>query len=115
MAFICLYVWFFFFSSRRRHTRLQGDWSSDVCSSDFSCSPAASGTPRAKLTEGRNRVAKRPAADTTAPARKTRCSARSEERRVGKEGGGAGAGEGEEEKKRKRRRRTREGGGERRA
>src|SRR5256885_2656762 len=22
----------FFFSSRRRHTRLQGDWSSDVCS-----------------------------------------------------------------------------------
>src|SRR5256885_4836934 len=28
-----LYV--FFFSSRRRHTRLQGDWSSDVCSSDL--------------------------------------------------------------------------------
>src|SRR2546426_2863339 len=27
-------VLFFFFSSRRRHTRLQGDWSSDVCSSD---------------------------------------------------------------------------------
>src|SRR2546426_8413662 len=27
---------FFFFSSRRRHTRLQGDWSSDVCSSDWS-------------------------------------------------------------------------------
>src|ERR1039457_2285357 len=26
--------WDFFFSSRRRHTRLQGDWSSDVCSSD---------------------------------------------------------------------------------
>src|SRR5256885_4088258 len=26
--------WAFFFSSRRRHTRLQGDWSSDVCSSD---------------------------------------------------------------------------------
>src|SRR5256885_6246375 len=24
----------FFFSSRRRHTRLQGDWSSDVCSSE---------------------------------------------------------------------------------
>src|SRR5580658_7641889 len=30
----------FFFSSRRRHTRLQGDWSSDVCSSDL---PLASG------------------------------------------------------------------------
>src|SRR5205807_4975743 len=26
---------FFCFSSRRRHTRLQGDWSSDVCSSDL--------------------------------------------------------------------------------
>src|SRR5215467_1813791 len=28
--------YFFFFSSRRRHTRLQGDWSSDVWSSDLS-------------------------------------------------------------------------------
>src|SRR5256885_3116323 len=28
-------VFIFFFSSRRRHTRLQGDWSSDVCSSDL--------------------------------------------------------------------------------
>src|SRR5438093_10426525 len=27
----------FFFSSRRRHTRLVSDWSSDVCSSDLSC------------------------------------------------------------------------------
>src|SRR6266487_3722829 len=26
---------FFFFSSRRRHTRGTGDWSSDVCSSDL--------------------------------------------------------------------------------
>src|SRR5256885_11468493 len=26
---------FFVFPSRRRHTRLQGDWSSDVCSSDL--------------------------------------------------------------------------------
>src|SRR5256885_12571430 len=30
-----MYSIFFFFSSRRRHTRLQGDWSSDVCSSDL--------------------------------------------------------------------------------
>src|SRR3989454_6498497 len=30
---------FFFFSSRRRHTRLQGDWSSDVCSSDLGVAP----------------------------------------------------------------------------
>src|SRR6266480_6531474 len=28
-------VVFFFFSSRRRHTRLTCDWSSDVCSSDL--------------------------------------------------------------------------------
>src|SRR2546430_12351693 len=31
-------VWiliFFFFSSRRRHTRFDCDWSSDVCSSDL--------------------------------------------------------------------------------
>src|SRR2546422_1819057 len=30
---ICLI--FFFFSSRRRHTRCSRDWSSDVCSSDL--------------------------------------------------------------------------------
>src|SRR5438093_6239504 len=29
------FLWFFFFSSRRRHTRLVSDWSSDVCSSDL--------------------------------------------------------------------------------
>src|SRR5246127_2256170 len=28
---------FFFFSSRRRHTRFDCDWSSDVCSSDLVC------------------------------------------------------------------------------
>src|SRR6266487_6729163 len=28
-------MWLFFFSSRRRHTRWTGDWSSDVCSSDL--------------------------------------------------------------------------------
>src|SRR5207248_4165145 len=34
--------WFvcFFFSSRRRHTRSYGDWSSDVCSSDLDELPA---------------------------------------------------------------------------
>src|SRR5262249_48027087 len=31
-----LCVGIFFFSSRRRHTRLVSDWSSDVCSSDLS-------------------------------------------------------------------------------
>src|SRR5256886_6789883 len=29
----------FFFPSRRRHTRLDGDWSSDVCSSDLGVTP----------------------------------------------------------------------------
>src|SRR2546422_8032006 len=31
----CSCVVFFFFSSRRRHTRCRRDWSSDVCSSDL--------------------------------------------------------------------------------
>src|SRR5216683_6490973 len=29
------FIMFFFFSSRRRHTRSDRDWSSDVCSSDL--------------------------------------------------------------------------------
>src|SRR5699024_12167250 len=33
--FVCLVCLFFFFSSRRRHTRSKRDWSSDVCSSDL--------------------------------------------------------------------------------
>src|SRR3989440_3932337 len=33
-VFPCL-TWYFFFSSRRRHTRSDRDWSSDVCSSDL--------------------------------------------------------------------------------
>src|SRR5256885_15905080 len=42
MVWIRVTEWFcvFFFSSRRRHTRLQGDWSSDVCSSDLGVNPA---------------------------------------------------------------------------
>src|SRR5258706_849643 len=32
MLLLCI---FFFFASRRRHTRLVSDWSSDVCSSDL--------------------------------------------------------------------------------
>src|SRR2546430_12482604 len=32
---ICSHVLLFFFSSRRRHTRFDCDWSSDVCSSDL--------------------------------------------------------------------------------
>src|SRR3712207_7161820 len=37
-AIIC-YLVFFFFSSRRRHTRYWRDWSSDVCSSDLMLRP----------------------------------------------------------------------------
>src|SRR5438093_9566157 len=36
MRVFCFSFSFFFFSSRRRHTRLVSDWSSDVCSSDLS-------------------------------------------------------------------------------
>src|SRR5262245_62637773 len=34
---LVLFLCFFFFSSRRRHTRCLSDWSSDVCSSDLPC------------------------------------------------------------------------------
>src|SRR2546430_3784435 len=47
---------FFFFSSRRRHTRFDCDWSSDVCSSDLSSiCPARTlrATPRGKCAETR--------------------------------------------------------------
>src|SRR5437867_12811869 len=56
----------FFFSSRRRHTRSYGDWSSDVCSSDLST------IRRASPNRGPYRVT-------------VSCTSRSEERRVGKE------------------------------
>src|SRR2546427_2749300 len=41
----CSWTWsvlvFFFFSSRRRHTRFDCDWSSDVCSSDLASKSAS--------------------------------------------------------------------------
>src|ERR1039457_704314 len=45
-----------FFSSRRRHTILQGDWNSDVCSSDLS-SLMMNVTPRQSRGQRRNRMA----------------------------------------------------------
>src|SRR6266566_5579042 len=66
---MCIFI-FFFFSSRRRHTRLQGDWSSDVCSSDLA--PATRPTSTASTGARRS---------TPPPGR----ASRSEERRVGKE------------------------------
>src|SRR5690554_7701292 len=48
-CFILCFLYFFFFSSRRRHTRCGRDWSSDVCSSDLGALKAVgigSGLPR---------------------------------------------------------------------
>src|SRR5256885_9486265 len=88
---------FFFFSSRRRHTRLQGDWSSDVCSSDL---PPSGGPPPladALLVEYAGVVASPPSFPVVSPNgdgvaetesftyKVVRPSTRSEERRVGKE------------------------------
>src|SRR5256885_10724345 len=82
----------FFFSSRRRHTRLQGDWSSDVCSSDLRLATHSTGT----MASLRHRIA-RPAncggtsvlemtwSGTTSASCSNHHSERSEERRVGKE------------------------------
>src|SRR5256885_16659088 len=83
---------FFFFSSRRRHTRLQGDWSSDVCSSDL---PVLVGAQKAPPTfgirhgidraipGGRHRIGK---GNRWTDWRGALPARRSEERRVGEEG-----------------------------
>src|SRR5205807_3292609 len=78
---------FFFFSSRRRHTRLQGDWSSDVCSSDLhgrlqAAVHAAVEDARDAGTQlvGPGRYLRRPRR-----LQGDRTEGRSEERRVGKE------------------------------
>src|SRR5215203_6925473 len=47
-ALILANIGFFFFSSRRRHTRYWRDWSSDVCSSDLLAS-RPSAMPRSAL------------------------------------------------------------------
>src|SRR5256885_13204212 len=67
------YILFFFFSSRRRHTRLQGDWSSDVCSSDLG----------QRQEKAQRRVADD--IDVDVEPGPVRRRDRSEERRVGKE------------------------------
>src|SRR5437870_11084349 len=64
---------FFFFSSRRRHTRWPRDWSSDVCSSDL-------------LRPGEAVDLDTPTGSLPAPGqRPSGLDTRSEERRVGKE------------------------------
>src|SRR5256885_5607944 len=86
---------FFFFSSRRRHTRLQGDWSSDVCSSDLRARLEAKEAKEAKRLQEKKRAAedqpKQPAPKPAEPVKKSavverpKPPPRSEERRVGKE------------------------------
>src|SRR2546430_11295545 len=49
----------FFFSSRRRHTRFDCDWSSDVCSSDLDTPFGLSGAVHTADTERGVRVAQR--------------------------------------------------------
>src|SRR5256886_11082176 len=43
------WIMFFFFSSRRRHTRFDCDWSSDVCSSDLCPALRIKGAKEPKL------------------------------------------------------------------
>src|SRR5688500_20412393 len=82
----------FFFSSRRRHTRLQGDWSSDVCSSDLFRKLAGIETyaPTDNVSELTARVNDEGWPSVFAGwlqvSRLQAHDARSEERRVGKEG-----------------------------
>src|SRR5258706_7311385 len=47
---------FFFFSSRRRHTRLVSDWSSDVCSSDLTSYANANADHAGVAASGRLRT-----------------------------------------------------------
>src|SRR5690242_20833313 len=89
----CCFFFFFFFSSRRRHTRLTCDWSSDVCSSDLARSARGARPAAGALSVGRLWRRRRERQDRAARARGARHhrrimdvrTARSEERRVGKE------------------------------
>src|SRR2546421_7684769 len=58
------YDGFFFFSSRRRHTRSDRDWSSDVCSSDLGSIASAAKVLEiaTRVTDARSRPAARQAA-----------------------------------------------------
>src|SRR5205085_8642408 len=74
----------FFFSSRRRHTRFDCDWSSDVCSSDL----AATNASRPSVVSGAFAPEDLEVMRARSDGRRgARCPVRSEERRVGKECG----------------------------
>src|SRR6266480_2500796 len=65
---------FFFFSSRRRHTRLTCDWSSDVCSSDLTV-PAANTLPSLEVVLEKAEYVPIPATVPTMPITRTDRSA----------------------------------------
>src|SRR5688572_32087988 len=73
----------FFFSSRRRHTRFDCDWSSDVCSSDLRKYAVSQNHRQEQNAEFFSNVLKLKK-DCQIPNPQSRRS-RSEERRVGKE------------------------------
>src|SRR2546430_11513906 len=50
---------FFFFSSRRRHTRFDCDWSSDVCSSDLARIEIVDHGPAVRLSQAPPSIASR--------------------------------------------------------
>src|SRR5256885_7004262 len=97
MCWISCFDIFFFFSSRRRHTRLQGDWSSDVCSSDLNraadlgragerCALNLAGIDKSAIARGDWLADPRALAPSTRiDVLLTLLADRSEERRVGKE------------------------------
>src|SRR5256885_12444805 len=91
---LAVFLVFFFFSSRRRHTRLQGDWSSDVCSSDLKVGripqhagrPEWGGRPPGQTHEELSvLVGPRPLGRGGGVGDVLLAQPRSEERRVGKE------------------------------
>src|SRR5713226_118359 len=57
-----MFEFFFFFSSRRRHTRWTGDWSSDVCSSDLGDQAGAGAGRAARDARGTDPRGRAPAA-----------------------------------------------------
>src|SRR5690606_39386504 len=77
-------ILFFFFSSRRRHTRFSRDWSSDVSSSDLRLGKQGKGRPAIPgEPEGHRQQKRHVEPETTQMVGTPR--PRSEERRVGKE------------------------------
>src|SRR5699024_12041276 len=88
---MCVFILCFFFSSRRRHTRSKRDWSSDVCSSDLSSNFWFELESRWPLIgpfdAPKFRLRMRNVTCWVKPRSGAAASTRSEERRVGKEGG----------------------------